>query len=79
VARPRVADTKLARSRLSVLELGKELGNVAEARLERLAGNNRLVRRLDCLDGTSLLDLKADCSLFIPIVLRQAEDFQVGS
>ena len=30
-ARPRDADTKLARSRLSVLDLAKELGNVAEA------------------------------------------------
>ena len=34
-ARPRDADTKLARSRLSVLELAKELGNVAEACRQR--------------------------------------------
>ena len=34
-ARPRGADTKLARSRLSVLELAKELGNVAEACRQR--------------------------------------------
>jgi len=33
--RPRDADTKLARSRLSVLELAKELGNVAEACRQR--------------------------------------------
>ncbi len=34
-ARPRDADTKLARSRLSVLELARELGNVAEACRQR--------------------------------------------
>ena len=34
-ARPRDADTKLARSRLGVLELAKELGNVAEACRQR--------------------------------------------
>ena len=41
-ARPRDADTKLARSRLSVLELAKELGNVAEACRQR--GLDRRVR-----------------------------------
>ena len=33
--RPRDADTKLAQGRLSVLELAKELGNVAEACRQR--------------------------------------------
>jgi tRNA-Thr(GGU) m(6)t(6)A37 methyltransferase TsaA len=37
-----------------------------------------LVRGLDCLDGTPLLDLKPDRSLFTPIAPPQAGDFQVG-
>jgi len=32
---------------------------------------------LDCLDGTSLLDLKSDQALFTPIALPQPGDFQV--
>jgi tRNA (Thr-GGU) A37 N-methylase len=37
-----------------------------------------LVRGLDCLDGTPLLDLKPDRSLFTPVAPPQAGDFQVG-
>jgi tRNA (Thr-GGU) A37 N-methylase len=36
------------------------------------------VRGLDCLDGTPLLDLKPDRSLFKPIAPSQKGDFQVG-
>ncbi len=37
-----------------------------------------LVRGLDCLDGTPLLDLKPDRTLFTPIAQAQAGDFEVG-
>lgn len=37
-----------------------------------------LVRGLDCLDGTLLLDLKPDRSLFTPVGPPQAGDFQTG-
>lgn len=36
------------------------------------------VRGLDCLDGTPLLDLKPDRSLFKPIAPPQAGDFETG-
>jgi tRNA (Thr-GGU) A37 N-methylase len=36
------------------------------------------VRGLDCLDGTPLLDLKPDRTLFRPIAPPQAGDFQTG-
>lgn len=39
----RDADTKLAQNRLSVLELAKELGNVAEACRQRGAGPDQLL------------------------------------
>ena len=35
------------------------------------------VRGLDCLDGTPLLDLKPDRTLFTPIAPPQPGDFQV--
>ena len=38
-----------------------------------------LVRGLDCLDGTPLLDLKPDRSIFTPIAPPQPGDFQTGS
>lgn len=37
-----------------------------------------LVRGLDCLDGTPLLDIKPDRSLFKPIAPPQEGDFQTG-
>jgi tRNA (Thr-GGU) A37 N-methylase len=37
-----------------------------------------LVRGLDCLDGTPLLDLKPDRTLFTPIAPAQAGDFEIG-
>jgi tRNA-Thr(GGU) m(6)t(6)A37 methyltransferase TsaA len=37
-----------------------------------------LVRGLDCVDGTPLLDLKPDRCLFSPIAPPQEGDFQVG-
>jgi tRNA-Thr(GGU) m(6)t(6)A37 methyltransferase TsaA len=36
------------------------------------------VRGLDCLDGTPLLDLKPDRTLFSPLAPPQSGDFQVG-
>ena len=36
------------------------------------------VRGLDCLDGTPLLDIKPDRSLFVPLAPPQAGDAQVG-
>jgi tRNA (adenine37-N6)-methyltransferase len=41
-------------------------------------GNAVLVRGLDCLDGTPLLDLKPDRTLFTPIAPRQKGDYQIG-
>jgi tRNA-Thr(GGU) m(6)t(6)A37 methyltransferase TsaA len=48
------------------------------ARLMRIEGGNVLVRGLDCLDGTPLLDLKPDRATFTPIAPPQEGDFQVG-
>ncbi len=41
-------------------------------------GNRLLVRGMDCLDGTPLLDLKPDRTLFTPIAPPQKGDFEVG-
>lgn len=41
-------------------------------------GNRIHVCGLDCLDGTPLLDLKPDRTLFTPIAPPQKGDFQVG-
>lgn len=48
------------------------------ARLVGIEGSTVLVRGLDCLDGTPLLDLKPDRSLFTPIAPPQPGDFQIG-
>ena len=41
--------------------------------------NSLLVRGLDCLDGTPLLDIKPDRSLFTPIAPPQRGDYEVGN
>ena len=41
-------------------------------------GNVLTVRGMDCLDGTPLIDLKPDRSLFKPIAPPQAGDFETG-
>lgn len=46
--------------------------------LVSVEGNIVLVRGLDCLDGTPLLDLKPDRTLFTPIAPAQKGDFQIG-
>lgn len=48
------------------------------ARLVGIEGSVVSVRGLDCLDGTPLLDLKPDRTLFAPIAPPQAGDFEVG-
>jgi tRNA-Thr(GGU) m(6)t(6)A37 methyltransferase TsaA len=48
------------------------------AHLVGIEGAMVLVRGLDCLDGTPLLDIKPDRTLFSPIAPPQAGDFQVG-
>ena len=48
------------------------------ARLVGIEGSTVLVCGLDCLDGTPLLDLKPDRSLFTPIAPPQPGDFQIG-
>jgi tRNA (adenine37-N6)-methyltransferase len=48
------------------------------ARLIGIEHGTLLVRGLDCLDGTPLLDIKPDRTLFTPIAPPQAGDFQVG-
>jgi tRNA-Thr(GGU) m(6)t(6)A37 methyltransferase TsaA len=49
------------------------------ARLVAIEGPVVLVRGLDCLDGTPLLDLKPDRTLFTPIAPAQPGDFEVGT
>ncbi len=41
-------------------------------------GPTLLVRGLDCLDGTPLVDLKPDRCLFTPLAPPQAGDFETG-
>ena len=48
------------------------------ATLVGIEGAFVLVRGLDCLDGTKLLDIKPDRTLFKPIAPPQAGDFEVG-
>jgi tRNA (adenine37-N6)-methyltransferase len=50
----------------------------AIAQLIRIDGAIVMVRGLDCLDGTPLLDLKPDRTLFTPIAAPQPGDFQTG-
>lgn len=47
-------------------------------KLEAVEGSTLLVRGLDCLDGTPLIDLKPDRTLFKPIALPQRGDFETG-
>lgn len=49
------------------------------AELVRIEGAVLLVRGLDCLDGTPLLDLKPDRAGFTPIAPPQAGDFEVDT
>jgi tRNA-Thr(GGU) m(6)t(6)A37 methyltransferase TsaA len=42
----------------------------------KIEGNTVLVRGLDCLDGTPLLDIKPDRCEFTPLAPPQAGDFQ---
>ncbi len=47
-------------------------------RIVGIEGATVLVRGLDCLDGTPLLDLKPDRAGFTPLAPPQAGDFEVG-
>lgn len=49
------------------------------AGLVGIDGNTVTVRGLDCLDGTPLLDLKPDRSLFTPIARPQPGDFETDA
>ena len=49
------------------------------AALVGIEGSTVLVRGLDCLDGTPLVDLKPDRCAFTPIAPPQPGDFEVGS
>ena len=46
--------------------------------LEKIEGSRLFVRGLDCLDGTPLIDLKPDRTLFKPIAPPQQGDFETG-
>ncbi len=48
------------------------------AALVGIEGASVLVRGLDCLDGTPLVDLKPDRSAFTPNAPPQAGDFEIG-
>lgn len=50
----------------------------AIVKLVAVEGAILIVRGLDCLDGTPLLDLKPERSLFTPIAPPQPGDFQIG-
>ena len=50
----------------------------AIAHLVRIEGATLFVRGLDCLDGTPLLDLKPDRTLFTPIAPPQPGDFETA-
>lgn len=43
-----------------------------------IEGNAVLVRGMDCVDGTPLLDIKPDRALFTPIAPPQPGDFETG-
>ncbi|MEP9380613.1 tRNA (N6-threonylcarbamoyladenosine(37)-N6)-methyltransferase TrmO [Aquabacter sp. CN5-332] len=47
-------------------------------RLEGIEGTTLLVRGMDCLDGTPLLDLKPDRTLFTPLAPPTPGDSHVG-
>ena len=47
-------------------------------KLEKVEGPVLFVRGLDCLDGTPLIDIKPDRTLFAPLAPPQKGDFQVG-
>ncbi|MNT84644.1 S-adenosyl-L-methionine-binding protein [compost metagenome] len=47
-------------------------------KLEAIEDNVLLVRGLDCLDGTPLIDLKPDRTLFKPIAPPQPGDYETG-
>lgn len=46
--------------------------------LVRIEGASVLVRGLDCLDGTPLIDLKPDRCAFTPLAPPQKGDFETG-
>ena len=48
------------------------------ARLAGIEGGTVLVRGLDCLDGTPLLDLKPDRACFTPLAPPQQGDWETG-
>lgn len=48
------------------------------AALVGIEGATVLVRGLDCLDGTPLIDLKPDRCAFTPVAPPQPGDFQIG-
>ncbi|MBS0538481.1 MAG: tRNA (N6-threonylcarbamoyladenosine(37)-N6)-methyltransferase TrmO [Proteobacteria bacterium] len=47
-------------------------------KLEKIEGSVLFVRGMDCLDGTPLIDIKPDRTLFTPLAARQPGDDQVG-
>ena len=50
----------------------------AIVKLEKVEDGVLYVRGLDCLDGTPLVDVKPDRTLFEPLAPPQKGDFQVG-
>lgn len=48
-------------------------------KLEAIEGAIVLVRGMDCLDGTPLIDLKPDRCAFTPLALKQPGDDEIGS
>lgn len=48
------------------------------AELVRVEGSTLFVRGMDCIDGTPLIDIKPDRTLFTPIAPPQPGDFETG-
>ena len=67
--------SRKARSQL-VIFLNFVMTVIVFATLVGVEGANLLVRGLDCVDGTPLLDLKPDRTLFTPIAPPQPGDFE---
>ena len=47
--------------------------------LEKVEGRRLFVKGLDCLDGTPLIDIKPDRTLFTPIAPPQKGDFETAT
>jgi tRNA-Thr(GGU) m(6)t(6)A37 methyltransferase TsaA len=69
----KVRGTFSLRSPVRPNPIGSTIATLVEVHADGLT-----VRGMDCLDGTPLIDIKPDRTLFTPIAPRQAGDDEVG-